>query len=215
MRYEDVAWNASTQGIKGPKSLWTWDINPTQIKMTYNAKFSFTDSDGGTDGDYFNESFIMMSIADILPRLKYVVIDGSEHCVYVGDINTIFDADMVLKLSADRFDFKKPIYDGGQPLASGSFSDGEKDTLITGKLTLATPETLTRKLVVETTVTQMALRDTKADREITFTDEDSIDFSEKVVAANPAEFKKNKREKQVLEQEIQHHHYQSVHQINK
>ena len=109
MRYEDVALNASTQGIKMARSLYTQDINPTQIKMTYNTKISFTDSDGGTDGDYFNDNYIMMSIADTIPRLNYVVIDGSEHRFYVGDIGTAFDGDMVMKLSKDRIDFYKPI----------------------------------------------------------------------------------------------------------
>ena len=192
MRYEDVALNASTQGIKVAKSLYTQDINPSQIKMTYNTKISFTDSDGGTDGDYFNDNYIMMSIADTIPRLNYVVIDGSEHRFYVGDIGTAFDGDMVMKLSKDRIDFYKPIYDGGQPLSSSSgYTDGEIDTFLTGKLTIATPETLTGKLVVETTGTQMALGDTTADREIAITDGDCIDCSEKVVSANPAELKIN------------------------
>ena len=192
MRYEDVALNASTQGIKVAKSLYTQDINPSQIKMTYNTKISFTDSDGGTDGDYFNDNYIMMSIADTIPRLNYVVIDGSEHRFYVGDIGTAFDGDMVMKLSKDRIDFYKPIYDGGQPLSSSSgYTDGEIDTFLTGKLTIATPETLTGKLVVETTGTQMALGDLTADREIAITDGDCIDCSEKAVSANPAELKIN------------------------
>ena len=191
MRYEDVALNASTQGIKVAKSLYTQDINPSQIKMTYNNKISFTDSDGGIDGDYFNDNYIMMSIADTIPRLNYVVIDGSEHRFYVGDIGTAFDGDMVMKLSKDRIDFYKPIYDGGQPLASGGYSDGQIDTFLTGKLTIATPETLTGKLVVETTGTQMALGDLTADREIAITDGDCIDCSEKAVSANPAELKIN------------------------
>ena len=192
MRYEDVALNASTQGIKVAKSLYTQDINPSQIKMTYNNKISFTDSDGGTDGDYFNDNYIMMSIADTIPRLNYVVIDGSEHRFYVGDIGTAFDGDMVMKLSKDRIDFYKPIYDGGQPLSSSSgYTDGEIDTFLTGKLTIATPETLTGKLVVETTGTQMALGDTTADRELAFTTGDSIDCSEKATSSNPAELKIN------------------------
>ena len=191
MRYEDVALNASTQGIKMARSLYTQDINPTQIKMTYNTKISFTDSDGGTDGDYFNDNYLMMSIADTIPRLNYVVIDGSEHRFYVGDIGTAFDGDMVMKLSKDRIDFYKPIYDGGQPLASGGYSDSQIDTFLSSKLTIATPETLTGKLVVETTGTQMALGDTTADREIAITDGDSIDCSEKAVSANPAELKIN------------------------
>ena len=192
MRYEDVALNASTQGIKVAKSLYTQDINPTQIKMTYNTKISFTDSDGGTDGDYFNDNYLMMSIADTIPRLNYVVIDGSEHRFYVGDIGTAFDGDMVMKLSKDRIDFYKPIYDGGQPLSSSSgYTDGEIDTFLTGKLTIATPETLTGKLVVETTGTQMALGDTTADRELAFTTGDSIDCSEKATSSNPAELKIN------------------------
>ena len=191
MRYEDVALNASTQGIKMVRSLYTQDINPTQIKMTYNTKISFTDSDGGTDGDYFNDNYIMMSIADTIPRLNYVVIDGSEHRFYVGDIGTAFDGDIVMKLSKDRIDFYKPIYDGGQPLASGGYSDGEIDTFLTGKLTIATPETITGKLVVETTGTQLALGDTTADREIAITDGDCIDCSEKATSSNPAELKIN------------------------
>ena len=191
MRYEDVALNASTQGIKVAKSLWTQDINPSQIKMTYNNKISFTDSDGGTDGDYFNDNYLMMSIADTIPRLNYVVIDGSEHRFYVGDIGTAFDGDMVMKLSKDRIDFYKPIYDGGQPLASGGYSDGQIDTFLSSKLTIATPETITGKLVVETTGTQLALGDTTADREIAFINGDSIDCSEKATSSNPAELKIN------------------------
>ena len=191
MRYEDVALNASTQGIKVAKSLYTQDINPSQIKMTYNNKISFSDSDGGTDGDYFNDNYLMMSIADTIPRLNYVVIDGSEHRFYVGDIGTAFDGDMVMKLSKDRIDFYKPIYDGGQPLASGGYSDGQIDTFLSSKLTIATPETITGKLVVETTGTQLVLGDTTADRELAFTDGDSIDCSEKAVSANPAELKIN------------------------
>ena len=192
MRYEDVALNASTQGIKVAKSLYTQDINPSQIKMTYNTKISFTDSDGGTDGDYFNDNYIMMSIADTIPRLNFVVIDGSEMRFYVGDIGTAFDGDMVMKLSKERIDLYKPKYDGGQPLSSSSgYTDGEIDTFLTGKLTIATPETLTGKLVVETTGTQMALGDLTADREIAITDGDCIDCSEKAASANPAELKIN------------------------
>ena len=191
MRYEDVALNASTQGIKVAKSLYTQDINPSQIKMTYNNKISFSDSDGGTDGDYFNDNYLMMSIADTIPRLNYVVIDGSEHRFYVGDIGTAFDGDMVMKLSKDRIDFYKPIYDGGQPLASGGYSDGQIDTFLSSKLTIATPETITGKLVVETTGTQLALGDTTADRELAFINGDSIDCSEKATSSNPAELKIN------------------------
>ena len=191
MRYEDVALNASTQGIKVAKSLYTQDINPTQLKMTYNTKISFTDSDGGTDGDYFNDNYLMMSIADTIPRLNYVVIDGSEHRFYVGDIGTAFDGDMVMKISKDRVDFYKPIYDGGQPLSSGGYSDAQIDTFLANKLTIASPETLTGKFVVETTGTQLALGDTTADREIAFINGDSIDCSEKATSSNPAELKIN------------------------
>ena len=40
----------------------------------------------------------MMSIADTIPRLNFVVIDGSEMRFYVGDTGTAFDGDMVMKL---------------------------------------------------------------------------------------------------------------------
>ena len=191
MRYEDVALNASTQGIKMNASLNSQDINPTQIKMTYNTKISFTDSDGASDGDYFNDNYIMMSIADTIPRLNFVVIDGSEMRFYVGSRDTVFDGDMVLKLSSDRITFYRQLYDNNTPLSSGGYSNSEVDTLLAGKLTIASPETLTGKLVVDSVGTQMALSDTTADRELSFTDGDSIDCSEKATSANPAELKIN------------------------
>ena len=190
-RFEDLALNSSTQGIKMNASLYSQDIIPTQIKMTYNTKISFTDSDGATDGDYFNDNYIMMSIADTIPRLNFVVIDGSEMRFYVGDRGTAFDGDMVMKLSHDRITFYRQLYDNNTPLGSGGYTDGEIDTFLAGKLTIASPETLTGKLVVETTGTQMALSDTTADRELSFTDGDSIDCSEKATSANPAELKIN------------------------
>ena len=149
MRFEDLALNASTQGIKMNASLYSQDINPTQIKMTYNTKISFTDSDGATDGDYFNDNYIMMSIADTIPRLNFVVIDGSEMRFYVGDTGTAFDGDMVMKLSHDRITFYRQLYDNNTPLSSGGYSNSEVDTLLAGKLTIASPETLTGKLVVD------------------------------------------------------------------
>ena len=191
MRFEDLALNASTQGIKMNASLYSQDINPTQIKMTYNTKISFTDSDGATDGDYFNDNYIMMSIADTIPRLNFVVIDGSEMRFYVGDTGTAFDGDMVMKLSHDRITFYRQLYDNNTPLSSGGYSNSEVDTLLAGKLTIASPETLTGKLVVDSVGTQMALSDTTADRELSFTDGDSIDCSEKVTSSNPAELKLN------------------------
>ena len=191
MRYEDVALNASTQGIKMNVSLYSQDINPTQIKMTYNNKISFTDSDGASDGDYFNDNYIMMSLADTIPRLNFVVIDGSEMRFYVGSRDTVFDGDMVMKLSSDRITFYRQLYDNNTPLGSGGYTDGEIDTFLTGKLTIATPETITGKLVVETTGTQMAISDTTADRELSFTDGDCIDCSEKATSSNPAELKIN------------------------
>ena len=191
MRYEDVALNASTQGIKMNASLYSQDIIPTQIKMTYNTKISFTDSDGAIDGDYFNDNYIMMSIADTIPRLNFVVIDGSEMRFYVGSRDTVFDGDMVMKLSSDRITFYRQLYDNNTPLGSGGYTDTEIDTFLTGKLTIASPETITGKLVVETTGTQMAISDTTADRELSFTDGDCIDCSEKATSSNPAELKIN------------------------
>ena len=191
MRYEDVALNASTQGIKMNASLYSQDINPTQIKMTYNTKISFTDSDGATDGDYFNDNYIMMSIADTIPRLNFVVIDGSEMRFYVGDTGTAFDGDMVMKLSHDRITFYRQLYDNNTPLSSGGYSNSEVDTLLAGKLTIASPETLTGKLTIDSVGTQLALSDTTADREIAITTGDSIDCSEKTTSSNPAELKIN------------------------
>ena len=191
MRYEDVSLNASTQGIKVAKTLYTQDIIPTNIKFSYNTKIAFVDSDGATDGDYYNDNYISMTLADTIPRLNFVVIDGSEMRFYVGSRDTVFDGDMVMKLSNDRITFYRQLYDGATPLSTGGYTTGEIDTLLTGKLTIATPETITGKVVVETTGTQMALSDTTADRELSFTDGDSIDCSEKATSANPAELKIN------------------------
>ena len=191
MRYEDVVLNSSTQGIKMNASFYSQDINPTQIKMTYNTKISFTDSDGASDGDYFNDNYIMMSIADTIPRLNFVVINDSEMRFYVGSRDTVFDGDMVMKLSNDRITFYRQLYDGNTPLASGGYSNSEVDTLLAGKLTIATPETLTGKLAVENVGTQISASDATADRELSFTDGDSIDCSEKATSANPAELKIN------------------------
>ena len=191
MRFEDLALNASTQGIKMNASLYSQDINPTQIKMTYNTKISFTDSDGATDNDYFNDNYIMMSIADTIPRLNFVVIDGSEMRFYVGDRGTAFDGDMVMKLSHDRITFYRQLYDNNTPLGSGGYTDGEIDTFLAGKLTIASPETITSKLTIDSVGTQLALTDTTADREIAITTGDSIDCSEKAISSNPAELKIN------------------------
>ena len=191
MRYEDVALNASTQGIKIAKTLYTQDIIPTNIKFSYNTKIAFVDSDGATDGDYYNDNYINMTLADTIPRLNFVVIDGSEMRFYVGSRDTVFDGDMVMKLSHDRITFYRQLYDGLTPLSSGGYTNTEIDIFLSGKLTLASPETLTAKLVVDSVGTQMALSDTTADREITFTDGDCIDCSEKATSSNSAELKIN------------------------
>ena len=116
--------------------------------------------------------------------------DG-EHRFYCGDIATPSDGDLVMKLSDDRVDLYKPLYYNNQPFSSGGYSDTDIDNLLLTKLTIATPETITGKLVVETTGTQQALGDTTADREIAITTGDSIDCSEKAVSSNPAELKIN------------------------
>ena len=159
--------------------------------MTYNTKISFTDSDGATDGDYFNDNYIMMSIADTIPRLNFVVINDSEMRFYVGSRDTVFDGDMVMKLSNDRTTFYRQLYDNNTPLSSGGYTDGEMDAFLSGKLTIASPETITSKLVVENVGTQISVSDTTADRELSFTDGDSIDCSEKATSANPAKLKIN------------------------
>ena len=188
MKYEDAFFNASAQGVKILDSLYTQDIIPSQIKMSYNQKISFTDSDGTTDGDYFDDNYIVMSIDNSIPKLNHVVLGGSEHRFYVGGMNP---GDLIMKMDNLRVDFYRDIYFNNSILGSGGYTDSEIDTLLTGKLTIATPETLTGKLVVETTGTQMALGDTTADREIAITDGDCIDCSEKAVSNNPAELKIN------------------------
>ena len=98
-----------------------------------------------------------------------------------------------MKISNLRVDFYRDVYQNNSIILGGQtgYTDEEIDTFLTGKLTIATPETITGKLVVETTGTQMALSDTTADRELSFTDGDCIDCSEKATSANPAELKIN------------------------
>ena len=189
MRYEDVALNASTQGIKMNDSLYTQDIIPSRIRMSYNARIAFVDSDGATDGDYYNDNYIVMAIEDSIPQLRHVVIGGSEHRFYVGDINP---GNLIMKMNNLRVDFYRDVYQNNSIILGGSgYTDTEIDTFLSGKLTIATPETLTGKLVVDSVGTQLALSDTTADREISITTGDSIDCSEKATSSNSAELKIN------------------------
>ena len=189
MKYEDVILNPTTQGLKILDTLHTQDIIPSQIKMVYNNKISFQDE---TATDIFDNNYLNISISDSIPRLNDVMGDADgEHRFYCGDVATVDDGDLVMKISDTRVDLYKPLYFNNAPFSSGGYTDGEIDTFLAGKLTIATPETLTGKLGVDTTGTQLALSDTTADREIAITNGDSIDCSEKAVSSNPAELKIN------------------------
>ena len=170
-------------------TLHSQDIIPSQIKMVYNNKISFQDE---TATDFFDNNYLNISISDSIPRLNYVMGDADgEHRFYCGNVLTVDDGDLVMKISDTRVDLYKPLYLHNVPFSSGGYTDGEIDTFLSSKLTIATPETITGKVVVETTGSQLALGDTTADREVAITDGDSIDCGEKAVSSNPAELKMN------------------------
>ena len=55
MKYENINVDATFYGLKVLRNLYTMDIYPQSIKLPYN-KISFIDTDGETDGDYYNDN---------------------------------------------------------------------------------------------------------------------------------------------------------------
>ena len=152
-------------------------------------KISFQDE---TATDFYNNNYLNISISDSIPRLNYVMGDADgEHRFYCGDALTVDDGDLVMKISDTRIDLYKPLYLNNAPFSSGGYTDGEIDTFLASKLTIATPETITGKLNINTDGTQLALTDTTADRALSFSTADSIDCSEATTSSNPAELKLN------------------------
>ncbi len=73
MRYENSNVDATFRGLKILDNLYTLHIYPDSIRLPYNNKISFIDTDGATDGDYYNDNSINSTIADSIQRLNHVI----------------------------------------------------------------------------------------------------------------------------------------------
>ena len=60
MKYENPNVDAIFYGLKVLSNLYTKDIYPESIKLTYNNKISFIDTNGATDLDYYDDNYINM-----------------------------------------------------------------------------------------------------------------------------------------------------------
>ena len=110
MKYENSNVDATFNGLKVLSNLYTMDIYPQAIKLPYNNKIAFIDTDGGTDGDYYNDNYINITIDGGIQRLNQVIMGNGEHRFYCGDIATADDGDLVMKLSNTRIDIYKDLY---------------------------------------------------------------------------------------------------------
>ena len=130
MKYENSTVDATFNGLKVLSNLYTMDVYPQSIKLPYNNKIAFIDTDGATDGDYYNDNYINITIDGGIQRLNQVIMGNGEHRFYVGDIATANDGDLVMKLSNTRIDIYKDLYlndtlfqQGGGGGNSGAFSE--------------------------------------------------------------------------------------------
>ena len=110
MKYENSNVDATFYGLKVLSNLYTMDVYPQSIRLPYNNKIAFIDTDGGTDGDYYNDNYINITIDGGIQRLNQVIMGNGEHRFYVGDIATADDGDLVMKLSNTRIDIYKDLY---------------------------------------------------------------------------------------------------------
>ena len=62
MKYENSVVDATFNGLKVLDNLYTMDIYPQSIRLPYNNKISFIDTDGATDTDYYNDNYINITI---------------------------------------------------------------------------------------------------------------------------------------------------------
>ena len=131
MKYENSVVDATFNGLKVLDNLYTMDIYPQSIRLPYNNKISFIDTDGATDTDYYNDNYINITIDGGIQRINQVIMGNGEHRFYCGDIATADDADLVMKLSNTRIDIYKDLYlndtlfqqGGGGGGNSGAFSE--------------------------------------------------------------------------------------------
>ena len=110
MKYENSNVDATFYGLKVLSNLYTMDVYPQSIRLPYNNKIAFIDTDGATDGDYYNDNYINITIDGGIQRLNQVIMGNGEHRFYCGDIATADDGDLVMKLSNTRIDIYKDLY---------------------------------------------------------------------------------------------------------
>ena len=131
MKYENSVVDATFNGLKVLDNLYTMDIYPQSIRLPYNNKISFIDTDGATDTDYYNDNYINLTIDGGIQRINQVIMGNGEHRFYCGDIATADNGDLVMKLSNTRIDIYKDLYlndtlfqqGGGGGGNSGAFSE--------------------------------------------------------------------------------------------
>ena len=116
MKYENPNVDANFYGLKVLSNLYTKDIYPESIKLTYNNKISFIDTNGVTDLDYYDDNYINITIADTIQRINQVIMGNGEHRFYNGSIDTANDGDLTLKMSNSRIDFYKDLYLNGSSI---------------------------------------------------------------------------------------------------
>ena len=141
MKYENSVVDATFNGLKVLDNLYTMDIYPQSIRLPYNNKISFIDTDGATDTDYYNDNYINITIDGGIQRINQVIMANGEHRFYCGDIATANDGDLVMKLSNTRIDIYKDLYlndtlfQQGGGSNSGAFSE---DVIIANTFQLKT-----------------------------------------------------------------------------
>ena len=116
MKYENPNVDANFYGLKVLSNLYTKDIYPESIKLTYNNKISFIDTNGATDLDYYNDNFINITIDEGIQRLNQVIMGNGRHRFYCGSIDTANDGDLVMKMDNSRIDIYKDLYLNGSTI---------------------------------------------------------------------------------------------------
>ena len=109
MKYENSNVDATFFGLKVLSNLYTMDVYPQSIKLPYNNKIAFIDTDN-TGDDYYYQNYINITIDGGIQRLNQVIMGNGEHRFYCGDIATADDGDLVMKLSNTRIDIYKDLY---------------------------------------------------------------------------------------------------------
>ena len=99
MKYENANVDANFYGLKVLSNLYTKHIYPESIKLPYNNKIAFIDTNGATDLDYYDDNYINITISDSIQRINQVIMGNGEHRFYNGSIDTASDGDLTLKMS--------------------------------------------------------------------------------------------------------------------